>query len=146
MTITKKRLYSHDSAATMRAGLVAADAATWRPDDEVTPDDVILDAREWETVRAIVEFTDGAGAAAVGTSITVEALLGVPSDLATGATGRVWEALPTLGAIVPGQAVEVALAGHFAAFRVTAINLAGGAVDGRIRVTGGRLRNVAPSV
>lgn len=142
MAITKQRLYSADGTANVREGVLAADAASWTPDDlgaAPLPDAAILDAREWETVRVFVGFTDGAGAVAAGTSITVQPLLAVRNALDGSTAGREWLALAALAALVPGASVEVEVSGHFAAFRVTAITL-GGATDGRVRVTGGRRR------
>jgi len=145
MAITKKRLYSPDGTATVRDGILAADAASWTPDDlgaPPLPDPAILDAREWDTVRVFVDFTDGAGGVAVGTSITVQPLLAVASDLAGAVAGRTWLAQAALAALVPGAEVEVPVDAHFCSFRVTAITL-GAATDGRVRVTGGVRRRAA---
>lgn len=143
MSVTYQRLYSADGVATVRSGVTVADAGGFVPDDlgvKPLPDAIILDAREWETVNVFVDFTDGAGAPATGVSITVEPLIAVATDLTGVSLGRDWLALASLGAILPLAAVEAPVAGHFAAFRVTAIDLTGGAVDGRVRVTGGKRR------
>lgn len=112
-----KRLFSPDAAVTVRDSLAAADAGAWTPGS----DDEILDAREWETVRV------GPGGSA--TSITLTPLLRM------GAGGG-WVELASTGAIAVKNLVEVAVEGHFASFRVTAIV----GTPGTIEVTGGRKR------
>ena len=130
-----KRLYSPDAAPSVRDTIAAADAGTWTPDDEATPSDHVLDAREWETVRVFPDFVGG-----VGTSVTLTPLLAVPID---SAPGRTWIALASTGALAPEVFSEIAVEGHFASFRVTAVTL-GAAASVNVRVTGGRKRrNIA---
>ena len=115
------RLYSPDAVATVRAGLTGTDLGTWTPDDEDPASDHTLDAREWETVRVLI---DGGA-----TSATLTPLI-------RAGAGGAWLALASLGALAPGAVAEVAVEGHFASFRVTAVT--GSPLN--IKVTGGRKR------
>lgn len=129
-----KRLYSPDAAPSIRDGVTGTDAADWTPDAAGTPSDHVIDAREWETVRVWPDFVGG-----VGTSVTLTPLLAVPA----GSSPRKWIALPTTGALAPEAFSEIAVEGHFASFRVTALTL-GAATSVNVRVTGGRQRrNIA---
>ncbi len=145
MAITKQRLHSHDASRIVRSDRTAADAPTsgsWTPDNlnaneiaaNVVADDVTLDAREWSTVRVMVDFEDVAGDPATGTSVNVTPLISVP--LANQPTGRFWKELAAITGLTANDAVEVSVHAHDSAFRLTAVTL-GAAHHLKLRVTGG---------
>lgn len=143
MAITKKRLYSQDATAPVREERTAADAAAWSPDNlsggevgaGIVADDVTLDAREWDDVRLVVDFTDGAGGLVTGGSVDVVPMISTPNDLAS--TGRVWRDLAAISGLASGAvSADVPVRGHDVAFRLSAVTLSG-AVDATLRVTGG---------
>lgn len=141
------RLYSPDAFVTVRSGRTTIDDPTtgvWTPDnrnpvanppDEEPdpPSDFILDAREWEDLRLVAEF---AGAPTGAETVEIETLISVPTD----SGGRVWATLQKV-TLAPNLATDVVpVRGHFCAFRITAINLTGGATAVKIKATGGTLR------
>jgi hypothetical protein len=145
MAITKQRLHSQDASTIVRNDRDAADSPAsgdWTPDnlnaDEISggvvADDVILDAREWSSVRLMVDFEDAAGDPASGTSVDITPLIGVPQ--ANQATGRFWKELTAVTTLTAAQAIEVDVHAHDCAFRITAVTL-GGADHFKLRVTGG---------
>lgn len=125
---TKRRLYSPEAAVTVRDALTAADAAAWKPEDAGTPDDNILDAREWETVRVFAEYTG----APVGETVSVTPLIAIRQ-----ANGqRSWRELTAVTGLDKDAQEEVAVQGHDVSFRATTVTL-GGATSVAVRVTGG---------
>lgn len=140
---TKRRLYSQDATVVVRDDLGIQDAAAWTPDNlsagEITAgvvaDDVTLDAREWDTVRLVVDFETTAGAPHVGGTVTITPLVATPYP--NNAGGRKWRELASTGALGSGAIYEVATEGHDVAFRVTALALAGADVA-IVRTTGGK--------
>jgi hypothetical protein len=140
MSITKNRLLGHDAVVAVRAARTAADsppAGAWTPDNlnagESGPDEAILDAREWDTVRVIADFYDGSGNPAQGGSVDLMPLIATREP--AGTIGRRWRELTAVTGLA-AAAVEVPVNGHNAAFRITGVVL-GGAATVVIKVTGG---------
>lgn len=137
MAITKKRLHGPGGIADVRLNRTAADAASWTPENEGTPDDVILDAREWETVRLVADFHDANDNIVAGGTVTLTPLIGVRDYQGSSAIGRRWvEGTQIAGATVTSW-LEVPVEGHLLSFRINSLALAG-AHHFDIRVTAGK--------
>lgn len=134
---TKKRLYGPDGLADIRLDRSAADAGTWTPEDEGTPDDVVLDGREWETVRLVADFHDASDNIVSGGTVTVTPLVAIPNYQSGSSPGRRWLELPQISGATVTDFTEIASEGHLLSFRIDAIAL-GGADHLDIRVTGGK--------
>lgn len=141
---TKRRLYAPDATTVVRDELGIQDAADWSPDNlsageiagGVTADDVILDAREWKTIRLVVDFEQPAGTPHAGGTVTITPLVSTPDP--NSPLGRKWRAGTSTGAFGSSGFIEVTPEGHDIAFRVTALALAGADIA-IVRVTGGEL-------
>lgn len=142
--ITKRRLYAQDATTIVRDARGIQDAAAWTPDNlsageisgGVTADDVTLDAREWRTVRLVIDFEQPAGTPHAGGNVTVTPLYSTPDP--NSPNGRRWRAGTSTGAFTSSDFVEVAPEGHDVAFRITALALSGADI-GILKVTGGEL-------
>lgn len=142
--ITKRRLYGQDATTVVRDARGIQDAAAWTPDNlsagevtgGVTADDVTLDAREWRTVRLVVDFEQPAGTPHAGGTITVLPLFSTPDP--NSPNGRKWREGTSSGIMTDDSFVEVATEGHDVAFRITALALAGADIA-ILKVTGGEL-------
>lgn len=139
MSIAYIRLYGPDGSAKVRSARTASDAGTWTPDAESVPKNFMLDAREWDSIKITPVFLNGGGAIAAGTNVTVTPLILVPDSRA--ATGRLWKALASTGAIVDGSLVEIAVQAHICAFLLSAVTL-GAATSVDLKVTGGIMRHL----
>jgi hypothetical protein len=144
MTITKRRLYAQDATSVVRDARGIQDAASWTPDNlsagevsgGVTADDVTLDAREWKTLRLVVDFEQPAGTPHAGGTVDVTPLYSTPDP--NSPNGRKWREGSATGAFDSDAFVEVAPEGHDVAFRITALALTGADIA-ILKVTGGEL-------
>jgi hypothetical protein len=139
---TKRRLYSPSAKTDVRAPRNAPDAPVsglWTPDNrnagELGPDVVILDAREWLSVRLIADFRGPTGAPVDGGSVDVLPMVATPDAAAP--LGRRWKTLTSVGGLTGlAASAQVPVDGHLVAFRITAY-VAAGATDVVLCATGG---------
>lgn len=140
--MAKKVLYASSGVARARSARAAVDApasGVWSPDNlnaneiaaPLTADDVTLRGHDWQDVRLVARF---AGAPNGAESVEVEPLIAVPDP--ANPTQRVWAVLPKETLAPNLDTGVVAIRGHDAAFRITALTL-GTATSVSIDVTGG---------
>lgn len=117
MSVSRMRLYPGGSRLIRE--VTGADSASWTPEDKSTPDDVILDADEWEDVGIFARYIGGTNGSETA---TVETLMRVYDD--SDAQDRVWLQNQSF-TMADGGAERMLCDGHNVAVRISSLTLDG---------------------